>query len=582
MRNKPHLRLVSVLVLCTLGLALAFNLPARAGGPVSLSEESLVFNGLTGQPLQRTFTLLVSGASIQKVAVVLKDLSDPQSGLVLLSDKISVDPAAVDKLEGQQRFTVTIQGGASPGHFSGALQLTFQDAAGSAGSIDLPLEVNLELVPTVDAEVNSKNRTLRVVSPFLDLPFTGRPQAVVDSHPLAETSVYLVENSAGPALVEQAVLIAPANATGGTLPVDVLQVDQKFPFSLAGQQTAPLRILANGRNLPAGEYTATLLVSVKHQAAPVSVPIKVQVKDGALLALLLLAVGPLIGLLIYWWNNNGKQASDLAGQIRLLQADIKSHFKLQDEDARRAMDILGRAMDLLVAGTPPDQVQPVLDEAKASLKTARDAVDAFLKDILGSLAAKLAAMQDQPGQMLIQDLRSKVEQIRQKVTQGVYPSLPDAVALSAGIETQINGLQTLQQAYQSLPDGSKPHLKKQLDQAADLKTMKVILDHTVKKVLTVDLTKALDSLDLSELPPEPSPSAPWKRYTWGLQWRRLLVFSLVYIFTLLVGWITLYNNNPTFGAQPQDYVAVLLWGVTANIFSSQTIDLKTLYQKMTS
>jgi hypothetical protein len=48
MRNKPNLLLVSVLALCTLSLALAFNLPARAGGPVSLSEESLVFNGLTG------------------------------------------------------------------------------------------------------------------------------------------------------------------------------------------------------------------------------------------------------------------------------------------------------------------------------------------------------------------------------------------------------------------------------------------------------------------------------------------------------------------------------------------------------
>ena len=52
---------------------------------------------------------------------------------------------------------------------------------------------------------------------------------------------------------------------------------------------------------------------------------------------------------------------------------------------------------------------------------------------------------------------------------------------------------------------------------------------------------------------------------------------LLYLFTLTVGYITLYAKSPTFGADLENYITLFLWGVSVNIVGVQVIDLKAIY-----
>jgi hypothetical protein len=43
--------------------------------------------------------------------------------------------------------------------------------------------------------------------------------------------------------------------------------------------------------------------------------------------------------------------------------------------------------------------------------------------------------------------------------------------------------------------------------------------------------------------------------------------------------MTLYVSSATFGANPEDYITLLLWGVASNAIGAQTINLKAMYDK---
>jgi hypothetical protein len=69
----------------------------------------------------------------------------------------------------------------------------------------------------------------------------------------------------------------------------------------------------------------------------------------------------------------------------------------------------------------------------------------------------------------------------------------------------------------------------------------------------------------------------WTAYTLRVQLGGLLVKGLVYLFALLVGWAALYLSNLTFGARPEDYIALFLWGATVNVIAGQQVKLENIY-----
>lgn len=79
-------------------------------------------------------------------------------------------------------------------------------------------------------------------------------------------------------------------------------------------------------------------------------------------------------------------------------------------------------------------------------------------------------------------------------------------------------------------------------------------------------------------PAKPSRRA-WERAGLKLRWRRFAVFGIVYLFTLMVGLITLYAATPTFGADPREYVTLFLWGVSATTVGAQTVSLQSIFDR---
>ena len=71
----------------------------------------------------------------------------------------------------------------------------------------------------------------------------------------------------------------------------------------------------------------------------------------------------------------------------------------------------------------------------------------------------------------------------------------------------------------------------------------------------------------------------WNRFELKTRLGDLLGKAILYVFALLVGWTTLYLAAPTFGAKPDDYIALFLWGAAANIVGGQSINLASIWQK---
>lgn len=73
----------------------------------------------------------------------------------------------------------------------------------------------------------------------------------------------------------------------------------------------------------------------------------------------------------------------------------------------------------------------------------------------------------------------------------------------------------------------------------------------------------------------------WTAYEFKVQTGGLVVKGLLYLFAMLVGWAALYVSNQTFGARPEDYIALFLWGATVNVIGGQQLGLDAIYQHKT-
>jgi hypothetical protein len=71
----------------------------------------------------------------------------------------------------------------------------------------------------------------------------------------------------------------------------------------------------------------------------------------------------------------------------------------------------------------------------------------------------------------------------------------------------------------------------------------------------------------------------WGLYRLRLNLLRISAFLIIYAFTLAIGWATIYVAKPTFGADVQDYLTLLLWSATSTTIGGQMFDLKSIYSQ---
>ena len=292
---RPLLLLLSLL--CWVGMLVPPNALANDG--VRLSEDKLIFRGLVNKPLQRTFTFMAPDKAMPAVEVVRSDLVDADTKVVLLSTNIKVEPETLQK--GSQRFTVSITG-ANAGHFTGNLELRVK---GKTGEEKHTLALDIEtLSPNVDTDSNSKTLTLPINQGWRNWPFEDISLGP-DSPKLGEVTLTLLQNGEGKATIEKASILTMRGSKGSSLPDRVVTVDTTLPMDIQHHEARPLNIVVRGNNIPADEYNGLLYISVGSQPNAVQVPLRLNVKHGPLLPVILLILGPIIGLLIHSWNTNG-------------------------------------------------------------------------------------------------------------------------------------------------------------------------------------------------------------------------------------------------------------------------------------
>ncbi len=561
--------------LVLLGLLMALTSTAMAQSQVALSESVLSFQGLLTEPQQRTFTLIVEGEAIHNLEVVRRDLRDATTGVVILGSSITVDPLTLEEVSGSQRFQVTISGATRPGHYTGQLEFRYDEQTGEA-PLALDLEATLEAVPDVAADVNSQDLVLQVQQPWHDFPFIGRPRAEPEAPVLAEVAPYLLQRGEGQADVQEAAVLTMRSTKGQTLPAGAVRVDTDTPFSLESGEAKPLQVVVAGQNLKAGEYSGTLMVTVRNQSAPLQLPIRVKLKHGWLLPLIVLAGGLALGYVLHWWKEEGKVSRDLMNEIQKLAKELKPGKKLQADVRDGALALLQEAVKLVDQGAPASEIREKYEAAQVLVNDAREAADTLLTDTLEPLRKRVRAPGE--GQAMRGKLEKELTLIEERVKQGEYRSLGEAQKLlvdpSKGIQAEIAYLQELEGKLAEVVDEEKREAATMTFAAqVEFKEMRRVL-----KEAGVTVGPPKPGLDFA---PKRHEAAQSRADTFELSWKRKLLLSVpgaiaaivAYLFTLVVGWVSIYVASDTFGANPQDYISLFLWGSVVETVRGKVITL---------
>lgn len=547
---------------------------------IAASEDTLVFRGLVNEPLKRSFSLEISGEPIDRLSILRHDLVDAESGAVILSGSLAIEPEEVEHASGLVTFEVTIPGVTRPGHYLGELEI-FTSKKFGPSPLEITLDVLVEAVPSVDADVNAKSLTLWVTQPFGELPYLQRP--VGDSRRTsAEVVVYLVQNGEGEAEVQSAKVLTMRGQGGRTLPEEAVRVATEFPVILSGNDAEPLRIIAGGRHLPAGEYTGTLLVRVRNQTSAVQIPLTVKVKHGPLLPLIVLLVGVLTSGVFAWWSGTGKTTRDLAGSIQTLAKDIRTEGKLQATERDEAFKLVEAAMDAVNEGRPAGEIQTRFDAAQTYISERRDAAVAFIEDRLKPQIEKARGLA--PGRTYRDNLLDQLQTIERRTLAGEYNSLDEAInALgneNQGLVASVAALEEAVREFASLPEEQNGEVRGKIDAATTYQEMRRILKDAGVEIparpgVAYDVRRegklgeaASDRISMS------------LRRKLQLSTGSLLVGLVVYLFAVAVGWVTLYVSKETFGADPAQYLTLFLWGASVEAVRGQTLNLEAVYEKV--
>lgn len=572
-RRKTRYWAASGLMLL-LALLVGSRTATLAQSQVTLTETDLGFKGLLTEPLQRTFALVVEGEPIHNLEIERQDLVDTQTGAVILGSSLTVDPLEIEEATGLNSFQVTVSGATQPGHYIGRLEIRY-DEREATDPLVVNLDVTLEAVPSVAADVNSKDLTLYARQPWYDLPFIGRPRAATTSPVLADATIHLIQKAKGEADVQYASVLTMRGTKGQTLPATAVRIETATPFTLNTGQAKTLRIVAAGRNLSAGEYNGTLIVQVRNQIAPLELPLRILIKDGCLLPLIVLTGGLALGYILHWWKGEGRPAREILNNVKKLAEEIKPGNKLQKGERDQALEAVRAVVRLIDQGAPEQEIRAKYDRAQNLVLEAQAEAERLLAEVLQPLLERVRAAG--AGRAKRRELETELKRIGNRIIQGEYASLNDAKDSlehpREGLKAQVEYLEELESKLADVPEGKREEVTAAFAGKTEFGEMRQVLK------------------DSGVTPPKPKPGVTFeiKRHStarsdadiFKLSVKRQLLLSVPnalvvitgYLFALAVGWVSIYVASDTFGADPQDYITLFLWGSVVETVRGQAITL---------
>ena len=477
-----------------------------------------------------------------------------------------------------QRFTVTISAGQRAGHYVGTSEIRYAGLNPNQ-PLTITLDVTVESIPAVDVEVSSKNLVMPLRPLWSNLRW-GKPASDNASPELGEIVVSLVQNSEGIALVEGAEVLAMRGTKGYTLPSNTLRVPTTFPLTLTNQDTTSLRIVAVGDNLRADEYNGALFIKVHNQPNALTIPLKVQVKDGPILAIVCLLLGPTIGFIVRWSNSGGRERNRLAKRIDELDETLgKGEYLARDK--QQELDVLlNTAKQAIVDGRAVEEITQKLEALTTALNSAQAETRRFITGRIEPLRTHITGLN--LGQAYREKLLRDLEKIQTSVVNGTVASLQDAGHAVTTVQTNVTHVETALQKYEGLPESVRDTYREALNTATSLEGIQQIVASAAQTTSGSGATPHFGSYGAGGTPAEAEVALTqidrdWDRERVKLRLGALAATVLVYAFAWVVGYITFYVAAPTFGSDPAAYISLLLWGATSSFIGARTVDLQQLY-----
>lgn len=214
-------------------------------------------------------------------------------------------------------------------------------------------------------------------------------------------------------------------------------------------------------------------------------------------------------------------------------------------------------LDQAYAGFEPD--------LKTALESA-ESLDAFLQALRANLLTRLTALERGPLTTARGEKRDALGASLTGLRRAIEEAEPEELfALRDATNDLQQAIADAQPVQEALPAG-----------AANLPDPQAL-------VFTGDegAGSAIDKATLDGYAGRPAISRDrrWAGLKTRIHLLRTVVLVIAYIFALLVGWVTVYWSNPTFGAHPRDYLTLFLWGTAVNLLGAQSISLNTLVSR---
>lgn len=577
MRN---IRLLCFVIL----LATVFAQPAFAQGTPALDPAGgISLEGDVGANLIRSFVLLSNDSSLANVYIEISPLVNAENTLEMPADLVRVSPADVPEVTRQQTFTLSVQGDAEPGTYTGLISAYYEElladgsTAPAAAPLELPVEITLQAVPQVAAVPETLNQTMNLAPGFWS-PFTcwgsGTPT-------LGQRSFALLSSSSAPATLTSAEVKVISTSSGGSLPPGItFNVEPaQLPTLEPNAKAATLYVTGSGCGLPPGESSALLQVEVDNMDTVVDVPFTIQAKAGPWGPIGLLVLGLGAGLLIFNWNKNGKAAWDLRGFVNKLQGYFESRDRLQAGEVTRFQAQLKNILGLLASGDDPAAVNTKLTELEGYIQAAQTAAD--------SKIAELTTMREEinqqagPGDGIRATLRQDLADLEAFIRSGKFAELSDASTQQNETKAEFEAWKVQIVLFDALPEADQKNILNDLNTAKTIDEFETIIAAAQAGTSGgfQELASGVGVGGGRKKTPLQASEGAVEKFFMRLRWQRVAVYAVVYLIAVGAGYVTLYTANPTFGVKTSDYFNLLLWAVSVNLFGAQTINVKEILEQ---
>ncbi|MEB3359558.1 MAG: hypothetical protein VKK04_22725 [Synechococcales bacterium] len=320
-------------------------------------------------------------------------------------------------------------------------------------------------------------------------------------------------------------------------------------LALPAQQITSLPLAINRFAMPPEQYVGKIYLTQADQSNRLILPVNMSVRSGPLLPLLVLLLGIILGRLFKYMEEQGGPQAQVRKKVYQLEADIR---EAHPGDRQILLPMLQNARKLVY------RQQLEAADTQVTLLQSRLGV---LKQ-LRTLEARLDEQQKH-GESVLEDAFAKIQYTRDLIAGG-----------------QDNEATTvLNEVLQLTTAGSRGAATVDLgDMEVALRDVTVDLGRSARNVVT-DLGKAAPLSPperLSRFLVTLSGLSDQVRAEATFWFVRPLLYLVLLTGLTLTGLNTLYiETGETFGARPMaDYLALLLWGLSADVASRSLSSLK--------